>query len=63
MDLQTIEHTLLFLSRAELRGNEVAAFVGVTNALHEMRQNLMSPSLPSAPAPRATRKKREEPGA
>ena len=57
MNLQQIEHALLFLGRAELRGNEVAAFVDVTNGLHQLRHELMhqnqpQPLTPTAPKPR-----------
>lgn len=44
MDLQAIEHTLLFLGRAQLAGNEVPAFVNATNALHELRAKVIAES-------------------
>lgn len=41
LDIEVVESALLFLARTTLRGDEVPAFVNVTNALHEQRQILL----------------------
>ena len=61
LDLQTTEHALTFLGRASLTGDEVPAFVRVSNALQQHRAALLSaqmePPLPPS-KPRSTRAKK-----
>ena len=40
LDVPTIENALTFLTRCDLKGGEVPAFVQVTNALHAERIRL-----------------------
>jgi hypothetical protein len=52
LDIQTIENALLFLGRAQLTGNEVPAFVQVSNALTDHRLQLIAQSAAAtAPSP------------
>jgi hypothetical protein len=60
LDVNVLEHTLRFLGRVTLQGDEVPAFVACTNALHEQRQIALLHAQSQAsntPAPKPTRKK------
>ncbi|HTI81735.1 MAG TPA: hypothetical protein VL614_14905 [Acetobacteraceae bacterium] len=46
MDKNTAANALNFLQRAQLTGNEVAAFVEVTQALHAIATGLVAVSKP-----------------
>ena len=49
LDMTTLEHALRFLGRCTLQGDEVPAFVNVTNALHAERHARMQPPMPVSP--------------
>lgn len=54
LDVPTIENALTFLTRCDLKGGEVPAFVQVTNALHAERIRLNEAAVLSAlPAPQS----------
>lgn len=58
LDVPTIENALTFLTRCDLKGGEVPAFVQVTNALHAERIRLTEEAVnPPRPAPRTRKNK------
>lgn len=50
LSIQSIETILFFLGRADLKGNEVPAFVNVSNELQALRAQQLTASRPG-PAP------------
>jgi hypothetical protein len=46
LDVATINDCLTFLSRTELRGNEVPAFTNVVSRLQYLREELQNPTTP-----------------